>query len=101
MNRYVVCVVLAILLVGCGQKEEAQTARVAYQQAIKDKEQAEKNAAIALASQEAAEEKAANLTRITFGLGIGALLAFFFGVGLGSSSRKLASAANAAKAQSD
>jgi ABC-type nitrate/sulfonate/bicarbonate transport system permease component len=31
--------------------------------------------------------------RIIFGLGVGALLAFFFGVGLGSSSRKVAAKA--------
>mgnify|MGYP007001893351 CR=1 FL=1 len=53
-------------------------------------------AAIALANQKAVEEKAAleksSSERIIFGLSVGALLAFFIGIGLGSSSRKTAAA---------
>ena len=104
MNRYVLCAVLALLLVGCGQKEEAKPAKlvIAQQQATQalwDQQLAEKNAAIALVNQKAAEEKAAlereqaaleksSQQRIIFGLSVGALLAFFIGIGLGSSSRK-------------
>ena len=69
--------------------------------ALWEKQQAEKNAAIALANQKAAEEKAAvereqaaleksSSQRIIFGLSVGALLAFLVGIGLGSSSRKTA-----------
>ena len=110
MNRYVLYAVLALLLVGCGQKEEAEAAKVviAQQQAAKalwEQQQAEKNAAIALVNQKAAEEKAAmereqaaieksSALRIIFGLSVGALLAFFSGIGLGSSSRKTAGKAS-------
>jgi ABC-type nitrate/sulfonate/bicarbonate transport system permease component len=97
MNRYVLYVVLALLLSGCGRKEEAIV--IAQQQVAKalwEQQQAEKNAAIALANQKAVEEKAAleksSSERIIFGLSVGALLAFFIGIGLGSSSRKTAAA---------
>ena len=97
MNRYVLYVVLALLLGGCGQKDEAPG--IAEQQVAKalwEQQQAEKNAAIALANQKAAEEKAAleksSSERVIFGLSVGALMAFFIGIGLGSSSRKTSAA---------
>ncbi|HOE44051.1 MAG TPA: hypothetical protein PLB25_20830, partial [Rhodoferax sp.] len=95
--------ILSLLIVGCGQREEVETRQViiAQQQvaqANRAKEEAEKKAAIALANQKAAEEKAAvessSSQRIIFGLGVGALLAFFVGVGLGSASRKVAAKAS-------
>lgn len=97
MNRYVLYVVLALLLGGCGQKDEALG--IAEQQVAKalwEQQQAEKNAAIALANQKAAEEKAAleksSSERVILGLSVGALMAFFIGIGLGSSSRKTSAA---------
>lgn len=105
MKRYVLYAVLALLLGGCGQKEEARVGFAQQQiaKALWEQQQAEKNAAIALANQKAAEEKAAleksSSERIVFGLSVGALLAFFVGIGLGSSSRKTATAS--AKASSD
>jgi len=99
MNRYVLYAVLALMLGGCGQKEEARVV-IAQQQAAQAhwaQQQAEKNAAISLANQKAVEEKAAleksSSERIIFGLSVGALLAFFVGIGLGSSSRKAAASA--------
>ena len=110
MNRFVHYAVLALLLVGFGQKEEAETARVviAQQQATKalwEQQQAEKNAAIALANQKAAEEKAAmdreqaaieksSSQRGIFDRPVGAMLGLFIGIGLGSSSRKTAAEAS-------
>ena len=95
MNRYVLYVVLALLLSGCGRKEEAIV--IAQQQVAKalwEQQQAEKNAAIALANLKVAEEKAALekavSQRIIFALGVGVLLALFVGIGLGSSARKKA-----------
>ena len=97
MKSLVLYLMLSLLIVGCGQREEVETRQViiAQQQlaqAHREKQDAEKKAAIALANQESAEEKAAiessSSQRIIFGLGVGALLSFFFGIGLGSSARK-------------
>ena len=88
MHRFIFLILVAVLLGGCGHKEEAT--QIAQHQVI----QAEKNAAIALANLKAAEEKAAlekaESQRIIFALGVGALLALFVGIGLGSSARKKA-----------
>ncbi len=88
MHRFIFLILVAVLLGGCGHKEEAT--QIAQQQVI----QAEKNAAIAVANLKAAEEKAAlekaESQRIIFALGVGALLALFVGIGLGSSARKTA-----------
>ena len=90
MHRLFLVILVALALGGCGQKEEPT---LTVQQQVM---QAEKNAAIALANLKAAEEKAAleksSSERIIFGLSVGALLAFFIGIGLGSSSRKTAAA---------
>jgi hypothetical protein len=99
MKRYFLVVIMSVLMIACGQREELEPKQViiAQQQLVqvtKEKQEAEKKAAIALANQKAAEEKAAiesaSSQRIIFGLGVGALLAFFFGIGLGSSARKVA-----------
>lgn len=99
MYRYFLVGFLSMLLIACGQREEVEPRQIiiAQQQlaqVTKEKQDAEKKAAIALANQKIAEEKAAiessSSQRIIFGLGVGALLAFFLGVGLGSSSRKVA-----------
>ncbi len=88
MHRFIVLIFVALALGGCGRKEEPTP--LAQQQVM----QAEKNAAIALANLKAAEEKAAlekaESQRIIFALGVGALLALFVGIGLGSSARKKA-----------
>ncbi len=99
MYRYFLVVILSALIIGCGQQEDAepQQVTIAKNQATKaiwEKQLAEKNAAIAQANQKAAEEKAAiensQSHTLIFGLSIGAFLAFFLGVGLGSSSKKQA-----------
>lgn len=99
MKRYFLVVILSVLLIACGQREEVEPRQIiiAQQQlaqVTKEKQEAEKKAADALATLKVAEEKAAmessSSQRIIFGLGVGALLAFFLGVGLGSSSRKVA-----------
>ncbi len=88
MHRFIVLILVALALGGCGQKEEPT---LTVQQQVM---QAEKNAAIALANLKAAEEKAAmekeQSQRIIYGLGVGVLLALFVGIGLGSSARKKA-----------
>lgn len=99
MYRYSLVAILSVLLIACGQNEDAEPRQVAIAkqqlaQVTKEKQDAEKKAAVALANQKVAEEKAAidnsSSQRIIFGLSVGALLAFFFGVGLGSSTRKVA-----------
>lgn len=88
MHRFIFLILVVVLVGGCGHKEEAT--QLAQQQVL----QAEKNAAIALANLKAAEEKAASekaeSQRIIFALGVGALLALFVGIGMGSSARKKA-----------
>lgn len=88
MHRFIVLILVALALGGCGQKEEPT---LTVQQQVM---QAEKNAAIALANLKAVEERAASekaeSQRIIFALGVGALLALFVGIGLGSSTRKKA-----------
>lgn len=99
MYRYFLVAFLSMLLIACGQREEVEPRQIiiAQQQiaqANREKQEAEKKAADALATLKVAEEKAAmessSSQRIIFGLGVGALLAFFFGVGLGSKTRELA-----------
>lgn len=108
MYRYFLVVILSILIIGCGQNEEAEPRQVtiAKQQATKalwEKQEAQKQLAIALAKQKVAEDQAIEVNtssqRVIFGLSIGALLAFLGGIGIGSSSRR--QAASAAKAFSE
>ena len=88
MHRLFLVILVALVLGGCGRKEEPTP--LAQQQVM----QAEKNAAIALANLKVAEEKAAlekaQSQRIIFALGVSVLLALFLGIGLGSSARKKA-----------
>ena len=105
MNRYVLFIALSLMLFGCGNKEEAPeviAARGQAQAAKTGQVEAEKKAAVALALQREAEEKAAKQQAkaeddksssrlLTFGLIIVALLTLFIGIAIGSSARKDAS----------
>ena len=88
MHRYLLLITLSLLLVGCDINEQHPEILLAQRQAAAALVKQKDAEAAVVKERELAEQDKSSLRFLAFGLSIAALLAFFVGVAIVSSSKK-------------